>query len=77
MKNNNILSHKEKNVSLITSNHFIFGTHPIRFAFAKYIIRNNINFIDIIGFDVKVPIENGLINYKYTIVLENTVEENH
>lgn len=76
-KIDNPSSFKNKEISLITSNQMIFGTHPIRYNFVKYLQKNKIYFIDILGFDKKIKMEEGLLNYKYTIVLENTLEENH
>lgn len=75
-KNMNIYDIKTKNISLITSNHMIFGLHPYRFDFALFLKNQKINIVDIFGLDNKIPMELGLLNYKYTIVLENTLEKN-
>lgn len=75
-QNLDILSQKNKTISVITSNHMIFGLHMYRYSFIKFLQKQKNNFIDVFGFEKKVPIEYGLLNYKYTIVLENNQEEN-
>lgn len=76
-KKDNPLNFKNKNISVLTSNQMIFGTHPVRYNFIKYLQKNKINWIDILGFGKKVKMEDALRDYRYTIVLENTLEENH
>lgn len=67
---------KTKEISLLTTDHFFYATHPYRFRFVKYLKKIKSS-IDIFGFKKLIPMEDGLFNYKYTIVLENTLAKDH
>lgn len=67
---------KSKNISLITSNITVTSEHIKRVKFVKFLKKRQ-NFIDILWFNHKIYLYDWFKDYKYTIVLENTIQENH
>lgn len=67
---------KNKTISLVTSDLTIIPEHRKRVDFVHFLQTQNSE-IEVLGFDKKIYFYHGFKDYKYTIVLENTRQENH
>lgn len=67
---------KNKTISLVTSDLTIIPEHRKRVDFVQF-LKEKQESIDILWFNKKIYFYDGFKDYKYTIVLENTRQENH